>query len=324
MLTKDTTPLHNAVHPPSWRDIDWQRKQVSQTLRGEIAGLIVGVGQCSTNVRDIDITRSESADNRRFMADRRGVLLAQRLNHWKPRSPRSDGIKPWEGMETTHKAEAMQLTEETTSSGSPVCMELALPHHVIYVPHLAFGWFGSRNRDDRFTLNLAAKHPDLPLLGKNDLDGDMTWARRFVKTARHIRSHMSRAAVVATLHRGGSELHTPELWEQSVLRELELTEGQMMLDLAHGAEQAHEPNGNYDVKSVEGQERALEHYIEIGERTGMWARGLLIEASDAPSDTDPNMPRQKALDGIVHILSLMGLPAPQIEPSSEFGDKWDY
>lgn len=324
MLTKDRTPLHNSAQPPSWRDIEWQRQQISRTLTGEAQGLVVGLGQCSTNIRDVAITRDEAHGNTRFMASKRGVLMAQRLNHWKPRTPRADGTKPWEGMETTHEQEAMQLTEETTSSGSPVCMELALPHHTRYVPHLAFGWIGARNRNDRFTMNLATEESGLPLFAKNDLDGDMTWARRFVDTARHIRSHMSRGAVVAPLHRGGSQLHTPELWEQSVLRELELTDGQMMLDLAHGAEQAHGPNGNFDVKTIEGQERALEHYIEIGERTGMWARGLLIEASDAPSDTDPNMPRQIALDGITHILSAMRLPEPQHGPSSEFGDRWDY
>lgn len=324
MLTKDRTPLHNAARTPNWRDIEWQRQQVSQTLRGEVSGLVVGLGQCSTNIRDVAITRDEARGNTRFMAGKRGALVAQRLNHWKPRTPRADGTKRWEGMETTHEAEAMKLTEETTSSGLPVCMELALPRHTIYIPHLAFGWIGARNRDETFALNLAAENPGLPLFGKNDLDGDMTWARRFVDTARHIRSHMSRDAVVTTLHRGGSNLHTPELWEQSVLRELELTEGRMMLDLAHGAEQAHEPSGNFDSKSTEGQERALEHYIEIGERTGMWARGLLIEASDAPSDTDPNMPRQVALDGIVHILSVMGLLEPQHGPSSEFGARWDY
>lgn len=323
MLMKDRTPLHNVDQPPSWRDIEWQRQQVSQTLRGEVSGVIVGLGQCSTNIRDIAITRDEARDNTRFMASKRGALIAQRLNHWKPRTPRADGTKPWEGMETTHEQEAMQLTEETTSSGSPVCMELALPHHTRYIPHLTFGWIGARNRNDTFTTNLAAEEFELPLFAKNDITGDMTWARNFVDTARHIRSHISRGATVEVLHRGGTDLSTPQLWEDSIKELLDETGGECGIDLGHGAEQAHDPDQEFQ-KSAVGEQAAMEHYTEICERLGIWARMLLIEASDAPSDTDPNMPRQIALDGITHILSVMGLPEPQHGPSNEIGDRWDY
>lgn len=280
-----------------------QRLTVARGITGVIDTLIVGVGQCSTNIRDIDITKHEAEVIRALNRDMPGVFVMQRQNHRKPRSPRDDGTLPWRGMDTSHPEEAFELHLDTICSGTPICSELLSTDQVTkYADGLSMAWVGARNDDKSFALNLTIVEPTLPLGLKNDLTGSNKTVKQTLDLLQ--RADSQYIAPSFLIDRGGTKLYTPDLWEQHILTVLDETEGKFMLDLAHGTEQAHDPAQNF-AKSVEAQERALDHYIQIGERTGMWARGILLEASDAPSDTDPNMPLKIALEGITHIVSSM-------------------
>ncbi len=326
MTTIEVTQSPDMRRQPS-EHTAWHRTRISRGIRGEIPLLVVGKGQCSTNIRDINITHSEARDHRAFMDTTPDVLVTQRQNHWKPRSPREDGSTPWEGMETTHLNEALKLHLDSLGAGVPICMEVALPRHLErYAAGLTLAWIGARNRDKNFIVEATILEKHLPLGIKNDLAGNVDWALTMADAMNHIRTNVAGSAPVFLVDRGGTELNTPRRWEDHTKRTLERTRGQHVICLGHGTEQAHDPDGNFG-KSVEGQISAMEHYIKIGEQTGMWANGLLLEASDAPSDTDPNMPHQIALDGIAHIASLMHTQAPQVPPrhfDQEFPDQSYY
>ena len=304
MLTKESVPLQNTVLEPT-DQVVWHRTRASRGIRSEIPVLVAGVGQCSTNVRDVHITRKEAVINKQFACEHTDVELLQRQNHRKQRSLRTDGTKPWEGMDDSHPEEAMKLHEESKAAGDQLCMEITQSDHLDkYTPGLVMAWFGARNRDKGFMVEAAIVEKHMLLGIKPDVTGDPEWSFTIIDALNHIRSNVGGTAPVFLIDRGGTNFDTPQKWEDNTKRLLDRTDGIMMLDLAHGSEQAHDPNGNFG-KSVEGQIRAMEHYIKIGEQTGMWANGILLEASDAPSDTDPNMPHQIALDGIVHIAALM-------------------
>lgn len=290
---------------PATAPITKHRKKVNDAMLDENDMLLVGIGQCSMNADHLDITRREAESNLKLMRTIPSSLIMQRQNYWKPHTPRTDGTTPWEGMETTHPAEAITFFQESLEKEILICSEVALCEHIgKYASGLTLGWVGARNRDDSFVRNLATAESDMPLAIKNDLDGSLDWALDTTTNCTELRENSDRPGAVVLLHRGGDNLNTPEKWEKSVISAIQRTGGRMILDLAHGAEQAHDPNGNYQ-KSANAQARALEHYIAIGERTGLWVKGLLIEASDAPSATDPNMPRQLAIDGLMHIRSQM-------------------
>lgn len=326
MITKEAAPPQDAARDQA-ANISWQRSRVSRGIRGEIPLLVVGKGQCSTNIRDVEITLNEAQDHEVFMNEHPDILVMQRQNHWKPRSKRTDGTKPWEGMETSHLEAALKLHANSVENGTPLCMEVALPrHNQRYAAGLILAWIGARNRDTDFLVETAVAEKHLPLGIKTDLSGDASWALSMADALNHIRANVGGTAPVIIVDRGGTDFHTPQAWEDNIKHNLDRTGGRMAICLGHGSEQAHDPNGNFG-KSVEGQIRAMEHYIKIGEETGMWANGLLIEASDAPSDTDPNMPHQIALDGIAHIASLMHPPLELTTPQhfdQEFPDQSYY
>lgn len=320
-LSGETALVQELAAEHAVRQRDRHRSLVSQAMRHQISKLIVAKGQCAIHLDDLDFTRSEARDNREFMSEHPNTHISQRLNMWKPRTPRKNPPKPWEGTETTHAELALRITQNSAEDGNSNCTEIGLPRHKIYIPHLTFGWIGARNRDEAFVLNIAMEDPSLPLFVKNDLTGDTEWAHNIIKTARHIRSQMSQNAFVGLIHRGGSDLNTPQKWEDHLLRELERTSGEMIVEFAHGAEQAHDPDGNFE-KSADGEERAMDHYIAIGQRTGMWAVGVAAEASNAPRRVDPHMSQERFFEGVAHIADQMHpLAQPPLQIfDSEFPD----
>lgn len=294
------------IHPLAAERVRLQQHVVAEGLEGNIPLLIAGIGQCSTTERDVAITKSEAVDLQTFMINNAHIMTLQRQNHWKPRTPRTDGIIPWAGMMTTHPTESFQLHAESVNTGTAICSELeSAAYTERYAEGLVLGWFGARNRDATAIVEIATNHPELPIGIKNDLDGTSDWALSMVRTVNHIRSQIAspHTAPAILIHRGGTSLRSPQQWEDDLKQKIELTNGQLISDLAHGSGLAHDPESTFKKTEV-GQLRALEHYIQIGEQTGLWANGLLLEASDAPSDTDPNMPHKIALDALAHIASL--------------------
>lgn len=264
-----------------------------------ITPVLVGAeGQCSTTKRDAQITLREGTVTRDLILDASNLFALKRINNWKPRSNPDD----WHGLETEDPELAYQLLVETVRAGAATCTELAVVMHALrYAQTLTMGWVGARNRDASEIEAISEVDPLLPLLIKNDLDGTHDWAQNMVGELRQ----KGRSSYL--LYRGGSALSTPAQWESAVLHVIEQTEGKIMLDLAHGSEQAHDPEGRFR-KSAEAQLRALEHYLAMGERTGLWAHGIMLEASDAPSDTDPNMPHIAAINGLRDIVRAMYYP----------------
>lgn len=73
----------------------------------------------------------------------------------------------------------------------------------------------------------------------------------------------------------------------------------MIVDVAHGSEMAHDPAGAFG-KTVEGQQQALEHVTALAAQ-GYAPIGIMIEASDIPSPTDPVMPLDVACEGLIKL-----------------------
>lgn len=328
--TPSTQTLRKKIPTPKEAEllIPIRRKLVSEALLGKTSLLIAGIGQCSTTQRDVDITKKEATENQQFMIRTPRAYVLQRQNHWKPRSPRSDGSMPWFGMETTDPEAAYQLHIDSLANGTSICTELAYPEQTArYAGGLVMAWIGARNTDLEHILDLAIRYPSLPIGYKNALDGSTDVALKNVAMINTVRANTAEnPAPAVLLYRGGTDLDTPQKWEDDLKRTLGDMKGVMMLDLAHGSEQAHDPNGNFKKSSI-GQIKAMEHYIKICEQASVWANAVMLEASDAPSETDPNMPHQVALDGIAHIAQLMHpvreSPAKQ-HFDSEFPDESFY
>lgn len=298
--TPTTEQLH-ATYPlteEEIRRVEEHRTLFVSGMEGITPVLVAAAGQCSTTKRDAQTTLAEGSVTRDLILDASNIFALKRVNNWKPRSNPND----WHGLETEDPELAYQLLVETVRAGAAACTELAVVMHALrYAQTLTMGWVGARNRDESEIVAISDADPLLPVLIKNDLDGSHDWAQGMVEALRQKERNSY------LLYRGGSQFSTPAQWENAVLHILEQADGRVMLDLAHGSEQAHDPEGRFQ-KSVEAQLRALEHYIEMGERTGLWAHGVMLEASDAPSDTDLNMPHQVAIKGLRDIVRAMYYP----------------
>jgi hypothetical protein len=219
-----------------------------------------------------------------------GLVTVQRLNTWKPRSRPED----WHGMESTEsevgRAHAI-VTHHAAQYGN-AAMEVGYEDHLQrYERSLAIGWIGARAEQDLGLLEAIASVEGLPVAVKNGLSGEVEPALKRLHIINEIREGVGAAAVL--LYRGGENALTPQAWEDAYLETLELTNGAVIVDCAHGGMRAHTPDNG---KSVEGQRRARDHVIDLAER-GYVPAGIMLEASDTPSVVDPNMPHIYGLEG---------------------------
>jgi len=72
------------------------------------------------------------------------------------------------------------------------------------------------------------------------------------------------------------------------------------VDVAHGGEMAFDPNGAYK-KTPEGQIACMERVVELAVKYGEMLVGMMVEASHAPSPTDPVIAPEIALGGVLQL-----------------------
>lgn len=273
-------------------EIALARERVGGILIGRAPGLVGIVGPCSMNAQT-DIIAQEGGQLRRLTETEQGLYVAHRIPVWKPRTNPDD----WHGLETTEPALAFRTLARQANEGTGVAIELATMRHAArYMGMLTLGWFGSRNVDGENMMLAVARHDiELPVAVKNGLDGRIDSALERVGAVRDARGEDAAPAVL--LYRGGENAMTPEAWERAYRNALERTEGKMIVDVAHGSEMAHDPNGGFK-KSVAGQIAAMNHVIRIADEYGELPTGIMMEASSARSDTDPLMPFEIAVRGL--------------------------
>ncbi len=292
-----TTQELQAMYPqtPEQRArIDEMRLRVSHMLGGHSTGLMASIGPCAMTKAEL-IMKSESERLARLTDDPdSGIVALYREPDWKPRTRPED----WHGLMTTDPQAAYRILTEHAANGANVAVEISAdPRHLKRDSHLlTLAWKGGRNdQEEELTQALASHNPNLPIAIKNGLSGDIEHALIDVEEIERIRAGMGARAIL--LFRGGNNAQTPDKWEREYLHAHELTNGRLLVDWAHGGEQAHDPKGEFQ-KSVLGQIACMNHTIEIAQRTGKTPAGIFTEASDAESPTDPVMPFDIAIEGV--------------------------
>lgn len=243
--------------------------------------LFMLLGPCSAT-SDKHIMDSEGSELRDLAGN--DLVTAHRGPVWKPRS----SMDSWWGEETTNPDEALALVRQRSIESGNFAIEIGVLEHIQkYIENLAFAWVGSRNFENIELQSILAKeHPELPLGIKNNLDGDVDSLFKRTRELQQMRPEGS--APVVPIFRGGSKLQSPEQWRGALVRLWHMTSGKMIVDVAHGGEQAHDPNKLFG-KSVQGQIACTKHLIELMLR-GVIVRGIMMETSDIKSPTDPNIP----------------------------------
>lgn len=261
---------------------DFARERVGNILSGEELGTAAVIGGCAMT-GDVATIRREGAAQNDLTQTQEGLYVLQRRPPWKPRTQPED----WHGQETTDPEGAYRTLVMEAMYGAGVAIEIGQDYHADRYGHLlTLGWFGGRNITQGSLMVEAALHDRaLPLAVKNGLNGEIGPALEKIATLTELRGQG--AAPVVLLYRGGENAKDPQSWERRYRAALEITEGRMIVDVAHGSEMAHDPAGTFK-KSVEGQKRALNHVIAIATR-GEVPNGIMAEASDAESPTDPHM-----------------------------------
>lgn len=267
------------------------RLQIGELLQAESHSMLAINGPCAMTA-DIDTITREGEILANLSEELSGLVISNRLPPWKPRSNPYD----WHGEETTDLSNAVNtLTDRAMQSGN-ISIELGLAEHLMrYSRYLSFAWVGARN-DHKFEFKrqVALYDPELPLAFKNGLDGEIEASLQHIEVLQTERGED--AAPIVLLYRGGTNAQDPQAWEKQYKLALEATNGRCIVDVAHGGEMAHDPKGKFQ-KSVFGQIACMEHVIElIGE--GFVPRGIMLEASDTNSPTDPHMPFNIAIDGL--------------------------
>jgi phospho-2-dehydro-3-deoxyheptonate aldolase len=263
-----------------------QRQRVSDMLGKYSTGLLAVVGPCAMTEAE-DIMRAEA------------LRLAQiealyRTPFYKPRTNKKD----WHGLETSNPEAAYRIMTELAADTANLAVEIgADPRHLPrYADSTTLAWKGGRNHEQpELTYALALHDPMLPVAIKNGLDGEIGQAMQDIERIEELRCGMGARAIL--LFRGGLNATSPEAWEEQYLLAHEATEGRLLVDWAHGGEQAHDPKGRFG-KSVIGQIACMNHTIEIARRTGKVPAGIFAEATDAVSPTDPVMSFDVAIEGV--------------------------
>ncbi len=278
-------------------EISLARERIGGILSGRAQGLVAVLGPCALTDQ-VEVIQEEGKELRSLTAEHEGLYVAHRLPPWKPRS----NPKDWHGRETTDPVGAYQTLARQANFGTGVSIEIAhQPHADRYGKLTVLDWFGGRNVENGVMMDeVALADTSLPLAVKNGLDGTIDAALCHVDRLNKLRG--SDGAPVVLLYRGGENARDLRAWEAAYRNALEVTDGNMIVDVAHGSEMAHHPNGAFR-KSVQGQIDALEHVIAIAEQ-GESPAGIMAEASEAASPTDPHMPFAIAVRGIMRLHSL--------------------
>lgn len=286
-----------ATHPLTLEaelDIATMRDKVNAVLGGRAAEMLIIVGPCAMTL-DNDIIERENNKIATLDATNESVVALHRMPPWKPRTNPDD----WHGLGTTEPGAAFSTLHAAAESHANVAIELGHTGHMQrYADMLSLGWVGARNDSNTELMHSVALHdPRLPIAIKNNLDGTIDTAMSHIHTIKELRSGDPQSGEVALLYRGGSQFTTPEAWEDQVLVVMEHARSEgvaVVVDTAHGSEMAHDPHGNFQ-KSIEGQVACLKHLGDIALRTGMLPHGVMVEATDAKSPTDPVIPFSEAL-----------------------------
>jgi 3-deoxy-D-arabino-heptulosonate 7-phosphate (DAHP) synthase len=266
-----------------------------------------GIGECGVvddNEQEgaCDI-RSEEADKLQQASAEMKTLIMQRLNVWKPRTKPED----WHGVETTNPDYAYAQVAGAANKGVNVCMEVGYQAQLErYKPLLTMAWIGARTLDDpakrEDMLQLFTQHHDIPLGVKNGQDGEIDDALTFIDEVNDARQQkcdeqgLDDPMPAFLIYRGGNNYLTPELVEEQIIEAIQVTNGKVMIDTAHGVEIAYDPFERPDgkkQKSIEGQELATQMIAELAQKYAFM--GILSEASSIIGVTDPNMPIMRAL-----------------------------
>ncbi len=274
-------------------EIHEQRQKITSALKG-IGGSIIGIeGPCALT-SDFGNTEKENS-MAEDVSSQLGITILRRLPPWKPRTNPED----WHGEETTKPDETLQMLAQTAKKYRNLCIEIGKEEHIDkYIDLLTFAWVGSRNSNNIDLMEkIALSAPDLPLGVKNGLDGNIGDTLETIKHLVMIRGEG--AAPIVMIYRGGTNAKTPNDWEDKVTDAVHLTKGRVIVDVAHGGEMAHDPGMKFN-KTVVGQMACLDHLIELVKR-GVVPVGVMIEASNIESPTDPTIPVSIALDKIIEI-----------------------
>lgn len=242
-------------------------------------------------------------------AQENGLVVAVRRHPWKPRSVKTWGEKltKWHGLETGY-ADGLGEPEDAALTAYDimhneavvhhnVSMEVAFDKHVLrYGPMLSFAQIGARTREEyydnydtylRFLDFLAKREPTLPIGIKNDTSGSIERALEEVDRVNDIRNSLGFSAVsrAVLIYRGGENAKTPEAWDAGAIEAITRTKGAVILDVAHGGEQAYDPYGKYE-KSEDGQLDCLSTTVTF-KNQGLLFAGVSAESSTLKSPMDP-------------------------------------
>lgn len=282
----------------TFQNIIEKRLRVSALLRRPDSGLLLIAGPCSINLGDEATLQAEN-DNLTALSDEgREVEILQRRNPWKPRTRDED----WHGLETSDPDGAYRRVRDGAVQAANMAAELKNKRHVErYGELLTFGWVGARNDDPIDRIAVVTTDSALPIgIKNNNVTGDPESAIENITRLQELRS--ADDAPIVLVYRGGDMIQTPDAWEERVRQAYTLTDGRMILDVAHGGEQAHDPEHKFK-KSEEGQLACLKHAIELAE-DGILPAGYLIEASDMASETDPNLPMHVAMGALRQLIAV--------------------
>lgn len=266
----------NAMHPLSdagRQKVYKKRKEVSDAL---ISGrkLLAIIGPCAMT-NDEEVILDENRKITEF-GQRNDMVVLHRLPPWKPRT----NPDSWFGLETTDPEVAHRLTVAVAEQSGNLAMEFGHQEHIRrYLGQAALAWRGSRNDDEKELLQtLVTTEETLPLAIKNGMSG-FVQSTHIASTQASMLRHSDNHAPVTMIFCGGEGLQTPHDWLGEYAQLFTIRGGRFIVDLAHGSEQAYDPEGKFG-KSALGQLACLGSINSLAEFTTQVPYGVMIEASD--------------------------------------------
>lgn len=260
------------------------------------SGFIGYLGSC-TLPDDPANFLAETTTTDSIQQNKPGLHTGSRACPWKPRS---NPAEPFWGRETVDPAGVYGLLVSSVNNGANLVMEAGDISHIERYGRLVVAiWVGARSFGSGLAEVISDTTPELPLLIKNPVSGEIDETIRHAEKLKRRRGED--AAPVLPIYRGGENARTPKQWEKVYKRFLDLTEGHLIVDFSHGGGRAHDPNVEFERTRV-GQARCIDHGINLAQQ-GYVPAGGLIEASDMEEIIDPHVPFTLGLDAIKELYS---------------------
>lgn len=318
IATPNELRLEHPLLPEAKEMIEKTRHEAGEILAGDGQRKLLIVGPCSLDDSQFDNgTYAVLELAKQIKAFSEDPTIAEKslvIMRAPPVKPRTD--LGWSGLDQTDPNLAHKLLTDITNLGIPVAIEASVNTLSAYEDMLGMAWVGARENKSTSLRQLLSGLGNLPVLVKNSHDQHgFEDAVKAIRTI--IAPHLARVIDgngrlcnqntkgvkhTGIIYRGNDGASVGD-FERVLKDDIHAIDSNVVVDVSHGNTMAHDSNGK---KSVEGQQEALDHLLELLKegRIDDKVVGIMIELNLFEGRSDDKLPGVSITDPCISMKDL--------------------